>query len=82
MRVLLINPFYPISETPSPPLGLAYLAAALAESGAEVKILDLVVFPYSQSMLQTLIGDFNPQVVGITAVTMTFDNAIGVLKDI
>ena len=26
MRVLLINPFYPISETPSPPLGLAYLA--------------------------------------------------------
>ncbi len=82
MRVLLINPYYPLSETPSPPLGLAYLAAALAESGAEVKILDLVVFPYSQSMLQTLIGDFNPQVVGITAVSMTFDNAIGVLKDI
>jgi hypothetical protein len=29
MRVLLINPFYPISETPSPPLGLAFLASAL-----------------------------------------------------
>ena len=28
MRVLLINPFYPISETPSPPLGLAFLAGA------------------------------------------------------
>ena len=28
-RVLLINPFYPISETPAPPLGLAYLAGAL-----------------------------------------------------
>ena len=50
MRVLLINPFYPISETPSPPLGLAYLAAALTESGVEVKILDLVVFPYSRSI--------------------------------
>ena len=82
MRFLLINPFYPISETPSPPLGLAYLASALSEAGVEVRILDLVVFPYSQSMLQPLIEDFNPQVVGITAVSMTFDNAIDVLKDI
>jgi radical SAM superfamily enzyme YgiQ (UPF0313 family) len=33
-------------------------------------------------MLQTLIEDFKPQVVGITAVTMTFDNAVGILADI
>ena len=82
MRVLLINPFYPISETPSPPLGLAYLASALSKAGVEVRILDLVVYPYSQSMLQTLIEDFRPQVAGITAVTMTFDNAIRVIEDI
>jgi radical SAM superfamily enzyme YgiQ (UPF0313 family) len=82
MRALLINPFYPLSETPSPPLGLAYLASALSEAGVEVRILDLVVFPYSRSMLQTLVEDFNPQVAGITAVTMTFDNAIGVIEDI
>ena len=82
MRVLLINPFYPISETPSPPLGLAYLASALIEAGVEVKILDLVVYPYSRSMVQNLIENFRPQVVGITAVTMTFDNAIGVIEDI
>ena len=48
MRVLLINPYYPLSETPSPPLGLAYLASALSEAGMDVKILDLVVNPYSQ----------------------------------
>ncbi|MBW2585234.1 MAG: cobalamin-dependent protein [Deltaproteobacteria bacterium] len=82
MRVLLINPFYPISETPSPPLGLAYLAAALTESGVEIKILDLVVFPYSRSMLQNLLEAFKPQMAGLTAVTMTFDSAIGVIKDI
>ena len=82
MRVLLINPYYPLSETPSPPLGLAYLASALSEAGMEVRILDLVVNPYSQKMLQTLIEDFNPQVAGITAVTMTFDSAIGVIEDI
>jgi len=82
MRILLINPYYPLSETPSPPLGLAYLASALSEAGVGVRILDLAVYPYSQSMLQTLIDDFKPQVAGITAVTMTFDNAIGVIEDI
>jgi anaerobic magnesium-protoporphyrin IX monomethyl ester cyclase len=53
MRVLLINPFYPISETPSPPLGLAYLAAALEEAEVEVRVLDLVVTPYSRSSSMT-----------------------------
>jgi radical SAM superfamily enzyme YgiQ (UPF0313 family) len=82
MRVLLINPFYPISETPSPPLGLSYLAGALSAAGAEVKILDLVVFPYSREMLQTLITAFKPQIAGLTAVTMTFDHAMEVVNDI
>jgi anaerobic magnesium-protoporphyrin IX monomethyl ester cyclase len=82
MRVLLINPYYPIAETPSPPLGLAYLAAVLSASGVEVEILDLVVCPYSPSGLQALLERFNPQIVGITAVTMTFDSAVEVIKDV
>ena len=82
MRVLLINHFYPLSETPSPPLGLSYLAGALSDAGVEVKILDLVVFPYSRAMLQNLLETFRPQMVGLTAVTMTFDSAMGVVKDI
>jgi len=82
MRILLINPFYPISETPSPPLGLAYLASALAEAGIEVKILDLVVFPYGRTMLKTVLEKFKPQMAGLTAVTMTFDNALAVSRDI
>jgi anaerobic magnesium-protoporphyrin IX monomethyl ester cyclase len=48
LRVLLINPFYPISETPSPPLGLAFLAGALERTGNQVKLLDCVVFPFSR----------------------------------
>jgi radical SAM superfamily enzyme YgiQ (UPF0313 family) len=82
MRTLLINPHYPISETPSPPLGLAYLASALETAGVEVKILDLVVYSYSRRILESLLKDFTPQMVGITAVTMTFDNAIKVIKDV
>jgi radical SAM superfamily enzyme YgiQ (UPF0313 family) len=82
MRVLLINPFYPISETPSPPLGLAYLAAALEAAGVEVRVLDLVVFPYSRRLLETVLQDFAPRVVGLTAVTMTFDHAARVVRDV
>ena len=75
MRVLLINPFYPISETPSPPLGLAYLAAALEQAGVQVKILDYVVYGYRKDALQSVLKDFRPRIAGATAVTMTFDHA-------
>ncbi|RPH50530.1 MAG: radical SAM protein [Desulfobacteraceae bacterium] len=82
MRFLIINPYYSISETPSPPLGLAYIAAALERVGIEVKILDLVVFPYSRQLLESVLKNFAPKIVGTTAVTMTFDNSIDVIKEI
>ena len=82
MRVLLINPFYPISETPSPPLGLAYLAAALEEAGSEVRILDLVVHPYSPEGLAELLAGFKPHLAGATAVTMTVYSAMEVLAEV
>jgi radical SAM superfamily enzyme YgiQ (UPF0313 family) len=61
---------------------LAYLASALSEARIEVKILDLVVYPYSRTMLQNMLQKFQPQMVGLTAVTMTFDHAMGVIRDI
>jgi anaerobic magnesium-protoporphyrin IX monomethyl ester cyclase len=82
MRVLLINPFYPISETPSPPLGLAYLAAALEEAGVEVRVLDLVVTPYSAEMLAQSLDNVQPDMVGLTAVTMTVDHAMAVIDGV
>jgi radical SAM superfamily enzyme YgiQ (UPF0313 family) len=82
MRVLIINPYYSISETPSPPLGLAYIAAALEREGIEVKLLDFVVFPYSRDSLESILKEFRPHIAGTTAVTMTFDNAINVIREI
>ena len=82
MRVLLINPFYPISETPSPPLGLAYLGAALEQAGARVKILDYVVRPYTSTGLESVVKSFKPHIAGATAVTMTFEHARRVLRDL
>ncbi len=81
MRVLLANPHYPISETPSPPLGLACLAAVLEKAGFEVKIIDFVVFPYSREFLEDLLKIYSPDFLGITSVTMTFPNAIKIARD-
>jgi radical SAM superfamily enzyme YgiQ (UPF0313 family) len=82
MRVLLINPFYPISETPSPPLGLAYLGAALEQAGVQVKVLDYVVYPYRHDALESVLKEFKPHVAGATAVSMTFDHAKQILRDV
>lgn len=81
MRVLLVNPFYPIDETPSPPLGLAFIAAVLEAAGIEVKICDYVVFPYSREALADEIKVFNPAIMGLTSVTMTFETAMAVVRD-
>ena len=82
MRVLLINPFYPISETPSPPLALAYLAGVLQAAGIEVAVFDAVVHPYSPSALEKLVHDFRPHIAGTTAVTMTVDHALQIICDL
>ncbi|MHC4459660.1 MAG: B12-binding domain-containing radical SAM protein, partial [Planctomycetota bacterium] len=82
MRFLLVNPHYPISETPSPPLGLAYLAGALERADIEVHILDFVVFPYSPAALESYLKNFRPDVVGVTSVTMNFKDAIRIIKDV
>jgi radical SAM superfamily enzyme YgiQ (UPF0313 family) len=82
MRVLLINPYYPISETPSPPLGLAYLAAALENAGVQVRIIDYVVYPYRRDALEAVLKEFKPRVAGATAVSMTFDHARQILSDV
>jgi len=82
MRALLINPFCPLSESPSPPLGLAFIAAALEAAGVEVRVLDLVTHPYDRQDLGSLLDEFQPQLVGATAVTMTFNAAAEVVRDV
>jgi radical SAM superfamily enzyme YgiQ (UPF0313 family) len=82
MRVLLVNPYYPITEIPSPPLGLAFLAGALEQAGVEVRVLDLVVFPHTRKRIDEALGDFVPDLVGVTSVTMTFYDAVRVLEDV
>lgn len=81
MRVLLVNPYYPISETPSPPLGIAYLAGALEAEKVVVRVLDYVVFAYSKEKLEQEMEAFCPDLMGVTSVTMNFNHAMQVVMD-
>ncbi len=63
-------------------MGVGFLAAALEEAGIEVKILDLVVYPYCKTRIESLLKSFKPQIVGSTSVTLTFNDAIKVIKDV
>jgi radical SAM superfamily enzyme YgiQ (UPF0313 family) len=82
MRFLLINPYCPISENPSPSLGLAFLAGALEGAGIETRVADFTVFPYSKNKLKSILEDFKPNWVGATSVTMTYNHAAQIIKDV
>ena len=67
-----------------PALGLAYLAAVAERAGHEVRILD-EARGLSRDVIVEAGRTFMPDVVGITATTLTFDNAVktaGLLRDV
>jgi anaerobic magnesium-protoporphyrin IX monomethyl ester cyclase len=92
MKVLLINPPSEneiIADNPpvvdavrgcNPPLGLLYIAGYLqAHTGHEIEILDTHVDRVPYDDLRELISRSRPEVVGLTAMTMTL---IDVLKTV
>ncbi len=81
MRIALIAPPYPLTEAPSPPLGISYVAAACIEAGAEVAIFDYIVSQYTPEKLRNDLDSFKPDIVGATAVTMNFLAAAGIIQE-
>lgn len=65
MRVLLINPNRFVSP-PVPPLGLEHVAAAIDRAGHASEILDLCFSGDPLSSVDTVIGSFNPDLVGVS----------------
>lgn len=80
MKALLINPPYAYSEIPIMPMGLCYIAAVLERSGNEVQILDLLVSRYSKQKIETRLAEYQPDIVGVTSVTMNYPIASESLK--
>lgn len=81
MKVLLINPPYPFEEAPSPPFGIMSLAAFIRERGAEVRIEDYIITPYSLERVKKISADFSPRMVGATGVTMNIKRSLSILSD-
>ncbi|MBR9982737.1 MAG: cobalamin-dependent protein, partial [Desulfatitalea sp.] len=82
MKIALIAPPYPLEEAPSPPLGLCYVAAACEAAGAQVVLLDYIVSRYTPEKLRAALDAFGPDVVGATAVTMNFPDAIEIIREV
>lgn len=81
MRVLLYNASVRL-RTPharlSPPLGLAYIGAALLERGHDVIAEDGNLTTFNPTRVRARIAQSRPDVVGISTTTETFPNALAV----
>ena len=80
MRVLLISTAHPLEENPLPPLSLAYLAAVLEADGIEVQILDFLVTRYRPEKVRQKLEEYQPQLVGVTCVTLNYHLAAEMLE--
>ena len=85
MRVLLLNsPVRKISphSKVAPPLGLGYLASHLIDAGHEIDLIDLSISGYRPQRLNAALKRFRPDVVGISAFTETFPNAVAIAEQV
>jgi len=89
MKVLLVNPSitpvevygrYSAGAPCLPPLGLCYLAAVLLEKGHSAKILDCAAEKIPLAGLGDEIRAFEPDVLGVTATTVSYPAARAVLS--
>lgn len=86
MKVVLINP--PTTATfevqsvlglRTPPLGLAYIAAALERRGDDVTIIDSVASDISHTALKRKLNVMQPDVIGVTSMTPSIFDALNVI---
>jgi len=78
-HVTLVNPPYPskaYQHPPFPPLGLGYLAAVLEKNNFPVDVIDCQALMLSQEGFREEIKKRQPNVVGFTASTRTYNSAL------
>jgi radical SAM superfamily enzyme YgiQ (UPF0313 family) len=66
MRVLLISGNREDADIRVPALGLACIAAACEQAGHEVRLLDLLIEKDPKASVEKTIGDFAPEVIGVS----------------
>ncbi|MHA1440017.1 MAG: B12-binding domain-containing radical SAM protein [Promethearchaeota archaeon] len=82
-RVLLLRPYFHSPESmPIYPLGLAYLAASLRDSGHKATILDLAALKIKNKDIMRLVNKIKPDLIGITALSYYYPEMIDLCKHI
>ncbi len=82
-HVTLVNPPYPSSphqHIPFPQLGLGYLAAVLEKNQYEVDVIDCQALRISYNEFRHEISKRQPDLVGITSITLTYKSALQIAK--
>ena len=83
-KVMLITPPYHSGVVESagrwPNLALIYMAGELEKNGFEVQIYDAMSKFHDYEQIKKQILSYNPDFVGVTAITATINDAIEVLK--
>ena len=82
MRVLLVNPPYPVVESLTMPLGLLYLAARLEQGGHEVFLEDLQLSRSPLTRLEEALHQNPPAVAGITSFSLNLSMASKILRKV
>ena len=81
-HVALVNPPYPV-EAPQAiflPLGISYLTAVLEEKGYKVDVVDCQTTHPTQKELEDKFRSLNPDIIGVTSATLTYNPALDILK--
>jgi anaerobic magnesium-protoporphyrin IX monomethyl ester cyclase len=82
VHVTLVNPPYP-SGAPQAifiPLGISYLVAMLENSGYAVDVIDCQVLKSTQRELEGELMKLQPDVVGVTSATLTYEPALEIVR--
>ncbi len=84
-KIVLVNPPIPpktyMHTTLFPLIGLAYMAAILEKHGHEVTVLDCPALKITHEDLKREIANLEPDIVGISSVTVTFPSALQAASD-
>lgn len=65
-----------------PPLGLAYIAAALKNDGVNVEIIDSLAENLTEEELLNKIRNISPEIIGITVLTQQVEMALSIAEKI
>jgi len=79
MKILLINPpwyFVEGKKSPTFSLGIAYIASVLKNEGHDVFLIDADAEGIRWKPLENKIKKLNPDFVGLTSTTVTFESAL------